>query len=172
MTSVLELPFGAGRRWLTNGPMRWIAGGWSLGALALVQSGEPNTITTQVNTTNAFSAGGLRPDVLRDPNLPNSEKTLARWFDTSAFVQPAPFTFGNAGINLVRNDGTINFDLSILRNFRLAEGKTVQFRGEFLNATNHTNFGAPGSTLGGPGFGIIAGAGAARSIQFGLRFVF
>jgi outer membrane receptor protein involved in Fe transport len=172
LTGVLDLPFGAGRRWASASPLRYVIGGWSIGTLLLLQSGEPNSVGTQVNTTNAFSAGGLRPDVLRDPNLPNSEKTLDRWFDTSAFVQPALYKFGNAGINLVRNDGIINADLSILRNFAVTEGKRIQFRGEFFNAFNHTNFGAPGTTLGGAGYGIVAGAGAARSIQVGLRFIF
>jgi hypothetical protein len=171
-SGVLDLPFGKGRPWLTSGVLQHILGGWSTGALLLIQSGDPVSVNTQVNTTNAFSAGGLRPDVLRDPNLPNSEKSLARWFDTSAFVQPANYTFGNAGINLVRADGTVNLDLSILRNFRISEDKRIQFRAESFNSLNHTNFGAPGSTLNGPGFGVVAGAGPARSIQLGLRLVF
>ena len=48
----------------------------------------------------------------------------------------------------------------------------VQIRGEFFNITNHPNFGGPGATLNGPGFGIVSGAGAGRRIQLGARFVF
>jgi hypothetical protein len=59
----------------------------------------------QVNNTFVFSAGGQRANVLRDPNLPDSEKSLGRWFDTSAFAQPAQFTFGNQGVNILRADG-------------------------------------------------------------------
>ena len=130
------------------------------------------TVNTQVNNTFVNSAGAQRADVLRDPNLPNAEKTLGRWFDSAAFAQPAQFKFGNQGVNILRADGLFNLDMSILRNFALGEGKKVQFRGEFFNITNHPNFGTPGSTLNGAGFGIVSSAGAARRIQLGARFVF
>lgn len=172
MTGVFELPFGKGRRFLTAHPARHLIGGWSLGGLMTLQTGEPFTVGTQVNNTFQFSAGGQRANVLRDPNLPNRGKSLERWFDTSAFAQPAQFQFGNQGVNTLRADGTVNIDLSILRNFALSESKKFQVRGEFFNATNHPNFGGPGATLNGPGFGIVAGASPGRRIQMGARFVF
>jgi hypothetical protein len=58
--------------------------------LGLLQSGSPYTVTVQTNTTNAFSAGGLRADLIGDPELSGGERTLARWFNTSAFAQPEP----------------------------------------------------------------------------------
>jgi hypothetical protein len=140
--------------------------------LLTLQTGEPFTVNTQVNNTFVNSAGAQRADVLRQPNLPNSERTLARWFDTGAFVQPAQFRFGNQGVNTLRADGLINLDMSILRNFPIGEGKKIQFRGEFFNFTNHPNFGGPGATLNGPGYGIISSAGPGRRIQLGMRFVF
>ncbi|MEO7649986.1 MAG: hypothetical protein ABIZ80_05930, partial [Bryobacteraceae bacterium] len=79
-SSVYEVPIGKGRRFLSTSPLRWVLGDWAAGAIVIVQSGAPFTVTTQVNTTNAFSAGPLRADVLRDPSL--SEPTLGRWFDT------------------------------------------------------------------------------------------
>ena len=91
--------------------------------------------------------GAQRADVNGDPNLPNSEKTLNRWFNTAVFTQPAQFRFGNQGVNIVRGDGVINLDSSILRNFPLTETIKFQFRGEFFNITNHPNFGNPGATL-------------------------
>jgi hypothetical protein len=172
MTGVYEVPFGKGRKYLTDHWLRTIIGDWSFGGLMTLQSGEPFTVNTQVNNTFQFSAGGQRADVLRDPNLPNDQKTLARWFDTGAFVQPAQYTFGNQGVNIVRADGLINLDMSILRNFPVGEEKKIQFRGEFFNITNHPNFGGPGATLGGPGYGIVSSAGPGRRIQLGARFVF
>jgi hypothetical protein len=127
------------------------------------------TVGTQVNTTNAFSAGGLRADVLRPPNLPGDQRTLARWYDTDAFRQPEIYLFGNQGINLLRADSLAAFDFSVLRNFRISEGKRLQFRGEFFNGFNHPTFGIPGRVLGGAGFGIVSGASPARRIQLGLR---
>ncbi|MBL8229587.1 MAG: TonB-dependent receptor [Bryobacterales bacterium] len=172
ITSVYEIPVGKGRTYLSNHWLGSIVGNWTLGGLMTLQSGEPFSVNTQVNNTFVNSAGAQRADVLRDPNLPNSERTLNRWFDTSAFVQPAQFTFGNQGVNMLRADGLINLDMSILRNFPIGETKKVQIRGEFFNITNHPNFGGPGATLNGPGYGIIAGAGPGRRIQLGARFVF
>ncbi|MCL5742923.1 MAG: TonB-dependent receptor [Acidobacteria bacterium] len=170
--SVYELPFGAGRAFLAKHPLRHVVGGWSVGSVMTLQSGAPFTVTTQTNTTNAFSSGGLRADVLRNPNLPNSQRTLGQWFDTAAFAQPANYTFGNEGVNLLRSDGKTKFDFSVLRNFPVGEEKRLQFRAEMFNAFNHPDFGIPGHTFGGPGFGIVSSADAARSIQLGLRFTF
>jgi hypothetical protein len=172
LTSVYELPVGKGKKYLADHWLGLIAGNWSLGGLLTLQSGEPFTVNTQVNNTFVFSAGAQRADILRDPNLPNSERTLSRWFDTGAFAQPAQFTFGNQGVNMLRADGIINLDMSILRNFPIKEEMRIQFRGEFFNFTNHPNFGGPGATLNGPGFGIISSAGPGRRIQLGARFIF
>ena len=83
ISSVYELPVGRGKRYLAKHWSGRVVGDWSLSMLALLQSGPPFTVTTQTNTTNAFSAGAQRADLLRDPVLPNSERTLSRWFDTS-----------------------------------------------------------------------------------------
>ncbi len=172
ISSVYELPVGRGKRYLARGPLGVIAGNWSVGVLALMQTGPPTTVTTQTNNTNAFSAGAQRADLKRDPNLKASERTLTRWFDTLAFDQPAAFTFGTGGRGTVRGDGVINFDLSVLKNFFFAEQKGFQFRLEMFNAFNHPDFGLPGATLGGPGFGVVSSARGGRNIQAGLRFVF
>jgi len=171
-SSVYDLPFGSGRRWAKSGALSKIVGGWTFGAISTIQSGGPFTVTTQTNTTNVFSAGGQRANVLRNPNLSNSEKSLDRWFDTAAFEPPAAFTFGNAGRGLVRADGRVNFDFSMVKNFNLSESAFVQFRAELFNAFNHPDFGLPGHSLGGPGFGVISDATDARQMQFGLRIVF
>lgn len=170
--AVYELPFGKGRRWLSGSPLRYVAGGWSLGGVTSIQSGAPFTVTTQTNTTNSFSSGALRADVLRNPNLDSEERSVRRWFDTSAFAQPAPYQFGNQGVGLLRGAGLFNVDLSILRDFRLTETAKFELRGEFFNATNHTNYNLPGQVFNGAGFGVISSAGPARQIQVGARISF
>ena len=171
-SSVYELPFGKGRKWASSGPLSRVVGGWTVGAVSLLQSGGPFTVTTQTNTTNVFSAGGQRANVLRNPNLPVSERTLERWFDTSAFAAPDAFTFGNAGRGIIRADGRVNFDFSLVKNVDFTESLFVQFRGEVFNAFNHPSFALPGRALGGPGFGTINEATDARILQLGLRVVF
>ena len=169
-SAVYELPFGKGKPWLSKGIGNSIAGGWVLSNVTTAQSGPPLTAITQVNTTNSFSAGSLRPNVLSDPKLNNPSVT--EWFNTAAFAQPAAFTFGNEGVGIIRAPGTVNSDLSLQRNFLIREKFQFQFRGEFFNAFNHTNLGLPGSTFGTATFGVVSSAGAARQIEIGVRLSF
>lgn len=171
-SSVYELPVGPGRRLLSNHWLGHVVGGWVLGVLGTLQSGPPFTVTTQTNTTNAFSAGAQRADLVGDPVLPSSERTLTRWFNTGAFAQPAPFTFGNSGRGILRGDGVMNFDLSLAKNVALGGARTLQVRMEAFNAFNHPNFGLPGHTFGAPNFGVISSASEGRTIQLGVRFVY
>ena len=166
-SSVYELPFKPKGRWFSP-----VAGGWTLGSIVNMQSGAPFTVGTQVNNTNSFSSGGNRANILRDGNLPKSQRTVDRWFDTAAFVDPPAYTFGNAGRGILRSDGRVNFDFSIAKNFFFQEKRYVQFRGELFNAFNHPDFAPPNHSLGAPGFGVIGDATSPRSIQLGLRLVF
>ena len=140
--------------------------------MTTIRSGPPFTVAALTNTTGAFSAGALRPNVLRDPNLPSNERSVKRWFDIGAFRQPALFQFGNEGVGTLRAPGLVNFDFSLLRNLRLNERIRLEFRGEFINAFNHTNLGLPGRIFGAPDFGVISSAGPARIVQLGTRIVF
>jgi hypothetical protein len=170
--SVYDLPFGKGKKWLSTGVLGHVAGGWTIATVTTLQSGAPFTVVTTTNTTNAFSAGSQRADVSGNPNLPSDKRSVAQWFDTAAFSQPATFKFGNQGRDILRAPGLINVDASILRDFALAERKTLQLRGEFLNAINHTNLSVPNSTYGSAGFGSITASGPARQIQIGAKFEF
>jgi hypothetical protein len=172
LSSVWRLPFGRGRNWLSSGPLSALAGGWGVGVVMMLQSGPPMTVTTQTNTTFAYSSGPQRADILRNPNLPADARSVGRWFDTSAFVQPATNMFGNQGVGQVRSGGVVNLNLSAIRTFRIRERYALQFRGEFFNAPNHPNFGNPGRVFEGPGFGVISSARAGRQVQLGLRLAF
>lgn len=158
---------------LKNRPvLRWLAGSWQVGVLATLQSGAPFTVVTAANTTNSFSAGSLRPNVLRDPRLGADERTLARWFDTAAFAAPAPFTFGSSPRSGLRGDGTQTVDATLSKEFPLTERYKVDLRGEFYNLLNHANFELPGHVLGAANFGTVLSARTARAIQLGLRVSF
>ncbi|HET8550106.1 MAG TPA: hypothetical protein VFL57_18980 [Bryobacteraceae bacterium] len=145
---------------------------WALGSVINLQSGPPFTVTTQINNTYAFSAGNPRADVLRNPALPAGQRTLDRWFDTSAFAQPADYRFANRGMIILHGDGLVNFDFSLMKNFGFGEGRRVQFRAESFNALNHPTFGIPGRVFGAAGFGVVSSASNARIVQPGLRLVF
>src|SRR5205807_9404148 len=86
-----ELP-----RFRSNHLVNSVLGGWKLGLLQTAESGPTFTVITSANTTNAFPAGSLRPNLLHDAALSGDQRTIGQWFDTSAFANPAPLTFGNS----------------------------------------------------------------------------
>ena len=88
----------------------WAAG--ALNAIFIAQSGAPFTVNLGVDRANIGAGPAQRPDQLRDPNLPGGERTPERWFDTSAFALPAPFTFGSAPRNSVIGPGFANVDFA------------------------------------------------------------
>jgi hypothetical protein len=147
--------------------------GWQLGGIVTIQSGSPFTVVNGVDRANIGAGPAQRPDLLRDPNLPRGERDPQQWFDTSTFVQPAAFTFGNAGRNVVTGPGLGNLDMSLQRNFRLAENRRIEFRWEVFNALNTPHFDIPGRIAFSPNFGrIFSTAEPARQMQFGTKVVF
>lgn len=72
-------------------------GGWKSGVIASMQSGAVFTVFSSVNQTNAFQPGTLRADLVGNPELSGSERSLSRWFNTNAFAVPALYKFGTAG---------------------------------------------------------------------------
>ena len=169
---IWDLPLGTGQRWVQTGPLSQIIGGWQLSVLSVIHSGPPFGVTTQTDTTEAGPAGPQRANILRDPTLPDEQRSIDRWFDTEAFTQPERFLFGNAARSVGRSPGSTNFDLGIMKNFRFQERFRLQFRAEMFNAFNTPNFGNPGTALGAAQFGVINSASAARVVQLGLKLYF
>lgn len=173
--AVADLPFGRGKRWIDmTGPADWIPGGWQLASILTLQSGRPLILSNQTNNTSSFG-GNSRPNSTgRSARLDGSERSIDRWFDTSQFYEPAPFTFGTVGRTLpdVREPGLANLDASVMKNFRTHERITLQLRGETFNITNTPQFGTPGATFGAGQFGVITRqANSPRQIQFGLKLI-
>ena len=174
---IWELPFGRGRRFGNDwsGPMEFALGGWQVTGIHVLQSGLALTATLAGSTV--LNLGGerrARPNLVGDPELPNSERTVQRWFNTDAFAafSPSPQAFGNAGVGIMRGPGVANFDFTLAKNFNVNERRYFQFRTELFNAFNHANFGPPNIARDSSGFGQILSAAPARIIQFGLKFYF
>jgi hypothetical protein len=146
-------------------------GGWKLGLLETAQSGAPFTVITTANTTNAFPAGSLRPNVLHDPALSDG-RSITRWFDTTAFAAPAAFTFGNSPRSGLRGPGLFTTDVTVEKSFHATERIRFDLRGEFYNLLNQANFNVPGATLGAADFGVITSARPARQVQLAGRISF
>jgi hypothetical protein len=174
---VWQLPVGRGRAWDAGPIGNAVAGGWTLGYIGEFRSGPAYGVAEQVNRTNSFSASN-RPNVVGDPVIAESRSRAAQveaWFNTSAFAEPAQFTFGNAGKTNGYGPGAVVMDLSILRDLRFAERYNLQIRCEMLNFLNKPNFGLPNLNRGNAAFGRITGlapGNQARIIQLGLHFKF
>jgi hypothetical protein len=168
---VYELPFGPGKRALTSGPGAWLLGGWQVGGILNLLGGTPDGHSFNQNTTNV--GGANRGDLVGELNLPSSQRTIDRWFNTDAIV-PGPLgALDNAGRNLIWGPATTGFDFSLSRRFALPwEGDFLQFRFESFNFTNTPVFGRPDTRIGRPTAGRITTASEPRRIQFGLKWIF
>jgi hypothetical protein len=174
---IWELPFGRGRRFGGNWNQATdlLLGGWQLSGIHVLQSGL--ALTATLGGSSVLNIGGerrARPNLAGDPELPSSERTITRWFNTDAFraFDPAPQAFGSAGVGIMRAPGYSNFDFTLAKNVHVTSDRYFQFRAEVFNAFNRVNFGPPNIARESSGFGQILTAGNARIMQFGLKFYF
>jgi hypothetical protein len=164
ISGLYETPSSRGRK------LAWRAlAGWKLGVFTTLQSGAPFTVTMTTNTTNAFIAGPLRPDLVRAACLSPNQRTLGRWFDTSAFRAPAPFAFGNSPRSGLRGAPLHTVDFTAMKEFAVTERYHLDLRGEAYSLLNTANFDLPGHVFGAADFGVVTSARPARAIQVGLR---
>lgn len=172
---VYELPIGKGKPLGSgsNSLAQAVIGGWKFGGISTFQSGQR---LTPVDSFNNSNAGGSRPDIIANPNQFSSASKQAmvnQFFDTNAFRRAPLYSFGNAGTGTVEGPGIAIVDLAFYKDFRVSEGKRVQFRAELFNSLNHANFANPGVSLGTPQFGrIVDTSTPAREVQLGLRVDF
>lgn len=164
------LPVGRGKDFLKSaGPvLNDIVGGWMVGSITTFQSGMPFTVSALGDPGNWGL--GTRPNVVGQWQLPNPG--LAEWFNVNAFQNPAQYTIGNEGRNLLTGPGLNDWDVIVAKELRIRERHLFQFRGEFFNAFNHAQFNNPGATLGAAGFGVITSANPGRIIQLALKYYF
>jgi hypothetical protein len=180
-TGVYDLPFGNGHNVAAAGAPAAILGGWQLSAILQLQSGFPYTIDYKGDPINIGGGSGgilVRPNYVLgsngmpvNPNFSSSQRSPAEWFNTAAFVQPV-YSFGAVGRNTMIGDGLSNLDATIARAFRLHERATLQFRAEFFNLANHSNYNLIGRIVNDPTFGIVQNQLSPRQIQFALKMSF
>ena len=171
-----DLPIGDLR---AGGFRNKLVSGWQLNGITQMLSGFP--FTPQIGANRSGDGDTRNPD---RPSLnpafsgPVLLKKQTQWFDPNAFVLPTVGTYGNLGRGTLRGPGLFNLDLSVLKNTTISERFSLQFRGEFFNALNHTNFGVPNAiTFSGTSFSPSAGlitttATTARQIQLGLKLIY
>src|SRR5229473_2979553 len=153
---------------------------WQLSGIVTLQSGLPFTPQLSYNPSNDGDT--------RNPVRPSWNPNFAgrvilggpdSYFDPHAFIQPLPGTFGNVGRNILQGPGLAQTDLSVARKFSLSERLGLQFRAEFFNLFNRTNFNTPNPVVyaaatGGPSptAGVITSTTTTtRQLQFGLKLL-
>jgi hypothetical protein len=175
VSSLVELPFGRGRRYGANAPraLDVVIGGWQVGVIYSYQSGVPLTWGNVLFTGNTD-----------DIDLPRGERTVERWFNTDAGfnkvsgqqlasnVRAFPLRLDN-----VRGHEINNVDLSVIKNTGIGP-TTLQFRAEALNAFNHVLFPLPSANQLNPtnaAFGQVSASTQAnypRRVQVMIKLIF
>jgi hypothetical protein len=144
VTTMSELPFGRGQRYLSGAP-RWadqIVGGWQFVTLHFFKSGLYFSPTfSGSDPSNTLTSGGL-PDRLSDGNLEPGERRVERWFDPTptAFRVPQPGRFGNAGVNILEGPGTVLHHVSLTKRFHVTEALKLEYACSISNALNTPHF--------------------------------
>jgi hypothetical protein len=177
---VYELPFGKGRKFASkmNPVIDGVLGGWELNTINTAHTGTPLNVYYTPATANAVS--GLSNDYRGEPFLrPEVSGSSATQSIVNNFFGGYTFTtppvndpFGNLGRNAFRTPGFEQWDMAADKSFRIREAAKLQFRSEFFNLPNHTNFGIPNTNYGSSSFGTIRSTYAARQIQFALKLLF
>lgn len=167
-----DLPFGRGQKFFADakGVTQTLLGDWQLNAIVTMLSGRP---FTPVYSTVDFASG--RPDLVGDPyaNVP-----AGLFFNPAAFARPRitaadPNLYGNSGRNILTGPDFQNVDVSLFKNFRLAEKTRLQFRWEVFNALNRPNFQIPQHLLESSDTGEFRlTSNEAREMQFAIKLIF
>jgi hypothetical protein len=166
-----------------------VVNGWEFSGTLSWQTGFPFSIFSDMDNSGSgifgdradLAAGSVQQSVLSNGRSHAAE--VQEWFNTSAFQQNAPGTFGDTGKNILRGPRFFDADLAAVKNAKLTERLSMEFRAEFFNAFNNVNFARPDGNLLDSTYGEITGmAGASSSntygtaqpriIQFATKFLF
>jgi hypothetical protein len=162
---------------------RWVFDNWQVSGITMFASGMPSGVgfSTTDGTDQTGGGDGQRIIVTGKAQRPHGERTMLRWFDTSVFARPGMNDVGNAPKDVIRGPGRNNWDVTLFKNFPVkSEQRVLQFRWEFYNVFNHTQFSgvnttaqfdATGKQVNGL-FGTATAARSPRVMQVSLRLRF
>ncbi len=168
--------------WLKSrtGFVKYTLAGWQYSGILSISSGLPfnesdGTVGLDPGGLGILgsSASGTRADAICNPNS-NAPHTIAQWFNGACFanVPTGVVRPGNSGRNTIRGPGYQNWDMSLFKNFHFTESRYFQFRAEFFNIFNHTNWSVINATRLGATYGNITAARDPRIIQLGAKLYF
>ena len=166
-----------------NVAVRAVFDNWTFSGTTTFASGAPNAVSYSTTDNADITGGGDGGRALQvaGPNLSHGDRSFSRWFNTDAFARPPQGDRGTAPTNSIRGPGINNWDMTFAKDIPLgSEARFLEFRADFYNAFNHTQFSAidtaarfdpAGNQVNGR-FGQVIATRPARIIQFALRFTF
>ncbi|MCX6610010.1 MAG: carboxypeptidase regulatory-like domain-containing protein [Acidobacteria bacterium] len=169
---VYELPFGRGKQFLSKGIGGMILGNWQVSGILAAQTGNPIAIGAACTMPGVSGLGCYANR--SSSGVLTEGRSLDRWFDTSAFTNPAAYSFGSGSRTepSLRNPGTFSFDSVLSRWQPIKERMRLQFRAEFYNMLNHPNPAGPATAITSSTFGVITAKNGNRTMVMGLRLEF
>jgi hypothetical protein len=185
INATYALPFGHGQKFLSDfgGFRNGAVSGWTVTSIVTAQDGFPFSPQLSYNpSNNGDTRNPVRPFANPAFNGPIILGTPAKWFNPSAFLAPANTAanggfYGNVGRDTLIGPGLATWDFSVLKDTRIREQMTVQFRAEIFNILNRANFNQPNEVVFTPSgvsptAGIITSTSTtARQVQFGLKLL-
>jgi trimeric autotransporter adhesin len=172
---VYELPFGHDRRWLYNSRLlSAVLGDWQWSGDCTIASGLPFTprLLGSFTDVSRGTNGTLRPNIVPGQSIALSNPSIARWFNTAAFVAAPPGQYGDARRNSIIGPGTTSFDMAITKMFPLKEARVLEFRAQATNVFNTPQYTTIDTVVNSPTFGRVTAVGAMRQITLTSRFRF
>ncbi len=176
-----ELPFGHSQRWLNDvsrAKSKFVSG-WQLNGIGTFLSGFPFTPLVGSNRSgDGDTRNPDRPSINPSFTGPIVTGNPNQWFNPAAFILPTPGTYGNLGRGTLSGPGLADVDMSVFKNTSITEKTNLQFRAEFFNILNRSNFGPPNTTVFSsgavsPSAGLITTTATfPRQIQLGLKLIF
>jgi hypothetical protein len=172
MSYIYELPLGPGKRWANSGTASKIAGGWQTSGIFSAVSGQPFQLTASGASLNAVDQTQT-PDQVGPTHKVGGVGSGNPFYDPSVFVPVTDVRYGNVGRNTLRGPGSVNFDFSLFRTFKMAERVQLQFRADAANLFNSPHFLNPSGDITSGNFLTITSAkNDERQFRFGLRLAF
>jgi hypothetical protein len=175
LSSVAELPFGAGKRWAQGGVASKLAGGWQISTVVTAHTGTPFTPTASSSSLNSANSSQFADCI----GTPQKTGHVYGWYNTSAFAVPASGRFGTCGTDSLRGPGLVNADLGIQRKFRVTEKAGLTFRAEMFNIANTPHHSNPVTSVSSSTFmqalGIVSTGREGveqRALRLALRLAF
>jgi hypothetical protein len=134
LSAIYQIPFPES----SSTTLRELGAGWSIGMDSIFAGGSRLTPSSY-----GVSYVGTRANITGNPNLPRTQRTISHWYNTAAVTNPTPGSLGNASKGSIKGSGTNLSNLVLIKNFKLPGTNVIEFRSEFFNVFNHTQFDDP-----------------------------